>query len=196
IDEDEAFEEEIIDQQHDYDHRSLQSVSTCELPSPALSARSHEMASGAETITENVSEKSSWIWRWATKVPVGKNAYRVYCNVSPCSKKKGWALINSSTTNIIRHLKTDHKLDENSCSVNSRGQAGSIESAFNMQGKRPRAHFSSDELERQVCKMLVCHQLPYTLGESAILQKLLELAHAAPSIEDLKLPSNDTLSRR
>ncbi|KAF9081767.1 hypothetical protein BGX27_004778, partial [Mortierella sp. AM989] len=188
-------QEPIMSPQHDRDQHSVISVSTCELPSPALSARNSEMVSATQTITEKVSEKS-WIWRWADKVTDGNGINRVYCKVKPCSKKKGWALVNSSTSNIIRHLKTEHKLDENTTSVNLKGQAGSIEGAFATQGKRSRAHFTSDELERQVCKMLVRNQLPFTLGGSTDLQRLLELAHAAPSIEDLKLPSNDTLSRR
>ncbi|KAF9113207.1 hypothetical protein BGX30_007003, partial [Mortierella sp. GBA39] len=76
------------------------------------------------------------------------------------------------------------------------GAAGTIANAFAIQGKRTRDEFSKDELERQVCKILVHHKLPYTFGESKFLSDLLRLAHAAPSVDDLKIPSNDTFARR
>jgi hypothetical protein len=76
------------------------------------------------------------------------------------------------------------------------GQTGSIQSAMAKQGKRSSIHFTTEELERHVCKILVRHKLPYTFAESSSLTELLHLAHAAPSITDLKLPSNDTITRR
>ncbi|KAG0287571.1 hypothetical protein BGZ97_007060, partial [Linnemannia gamsii] len=90
-------------------------------------------------------------------------------------------------------LTIEHKLHEHS--EKDGVQTGSIESAFSNQEKRSLAHFSTDALERQVCKILVRHKLPYTFVQSSLLQELLELAHAAPSKEDLKLPSNDTIAK-
>ena len=106
-------------------------------------------------------------------------------------------MVGSSTSNVRNHLMSDHKLskDIQKDGVYT-GQTGSIKSAILNQGKRPSVHFTTDELERHVCKILVRHKLRYTLAESPILIELLHLAHAAPSINDLKLPSNDIITTR
>lgn len=84
----------------------------------------------------------------------------------------------------------DHKLSPDV------GRTGSIEHALANNGKRSSSHFTKDTFERHICKVLIRHKLPYTFVQSPLLKELLELAHAAPSIEDLQLPSNDTITRR
>ncbi|KAF9342315.1 hypothetical protein BGX26_007806, partial [Mortierella sp. AD094] len=170
------------------DQHSLRSVSTFDLPSPALSLNDGKKTQNTK------SDKTSWVWRWAEKRDDANGNTRIYCLVPRCTQKKGWALMRGSTTNIKHHLTIDHKLHEHS--EKDGAQTGSIESIFANQGKRSSAHFSTDALERQVCKILVRHKLPYTFVQSSLVQELLDLAHAAPSIEDLKLPSNDAIARR
>ncbi|KAF9094757.1 hypothetical protein BGX27_001376, partial [Mortierella sp. AM989] len=147
------------------DQQSLGSVSTLDLPSPALSSK------------DKKSDKSSWVWRWAEKKTDETGKLRVYCTVSGCQQQKGWSFIRGSTSNIRNHLIVDHHLNANS-EKNSfyTGQSASIAA----QGKRSAAHFSTDLFEHQ----------------SPDLKVLLELAHAAPSVTDLSLPSNDTITRR
>ena len=130
----------------------------------------------------------SWVWRWAEKQSDAADNTRIYCIVQGCSQKKGWTLVGNSTNNIRNHFMSDHKL--------SKDQTGSIQSAMTNQGKRSSVHFTTDELERHVCKMLVRHKLPYTFAESPLLTELLHLIHAAPSTNDLKLPSNNTIATR
>jgi len=115
--------------------------------------------------------------------------------VPRCAQKKGWVSQRSSTSNIRTHLITDHKLHQKSHGIQS-FRSGGIEDALTTQGKRSSAHFSTDALERQVCKILVRHKLPYTFAEWPLIQELLELAQSAPSSDALKLPSNDTIARR
>lgn len=170
------------------DQQSLQSVSTFDLPSPALTSI------GAEKTTEKRKEPS-WVWLWAEKrVDAAGNA-RAYCLVPRCPQKKGWALPRGSTSNIVNHLRFTHRLSEKSEGYQT-GQSGSLENAFANQGKRSSAHFSADVLERQVCKILVRHKLPYTFVQSTLVQELLKIAHSAPSMKDLELPSNDTITKR
>jgi hypothetical protein len=170
------------------DQRSFRSVSTFDLPSPALSSRDADKA-------DKKTDKMSWVWQFAEKRDDPAGGTRIYCLVPRCTQKKGWASMRGSTTNIRNHLRTDHKLNEKSQAVRT-GQPGPIEDALATQGKRSSAHFSTDALERQVCKILVRHKLPYSFVQSSLVQELLEIAHSAPSMEDLKLPSNDTISRR
>jgi hypothetical protein len=171
------------------DQQSLCTVSTFDLPSPALSSQ------GTEKKIEKKIDKGSWVWKWAEKRTDEVGNVRVHCLVNRCPQKKGWAMIGSSTSNIRNHLVKDHKLNSQSAKDGS-SRTGSIENAIANQGKRSSAHFSKDELERQVCKILVRHKLPYTFVQSPLLQELLDLAHSAPNAEDLKLPSNDTITRR
>ena len=181
----------MINREHEIlslDQHSLRSVSTFDLPSPALSSRDTEKP-------EKKTDKTSWVWQWAEKRVDAAGKTRIYCLVPRCTQKKGWVLIRGSTSNISHHLKTDHKLSEKDDGPQA-SQPGSIENALTIQGKRSSAHFSKDTLERHVCKILVRHKLPYTFVQWSLIQELLELAHSAPSKEDLKLPSNDTISRR
>ncbi|KAF9309668.1 hypothetical protein BGZ91_007328 [Linnemannia elongata] len=76
------------------------------------------------------------------------------------------------------------------------GRTGSIGYALANNGKRSSGHFSTDAFERHIYKVLVHHKLPYTFVQSPLLKELLELAHAAPSIEDIQFPSNDTIASR
>ena len=170
------------------DQQSFRSVSTFDLPSPALSSRDAEKAE----------KKMSWVWQWAEERVDAAGGTRIYCLVPRCTQKKGWASMRGSTSNIRNHLRSDHKLNEHSKVVRTgqQGQPGAIENALTTQGKRTSAHFSTDALERQVCKILVRHKLPYSFVQSSLVQELLEIAHSAPSKEDLELPSNDTISRR
>lgn len=176
-----------------FDQHSLRSVSTFDLPSPALSSRDAGRADGADK-PDRRTDKTSWVWQWAEKRVDASGNTRIYCTVPRCAQKKGWVLIRGSTSNIRHHLKTDHKLREGSGS--HAGQSGSLEDAFTNQGKRSSAHFTTEAFEHHVCKILVRHKLPYTFVQWSLLQELLDLAHSAPSKEDLKLPSNDTISRR
>ena len=144
-------------------------------------------------------KSSSWVWRWATKRSDTAGNVRVYCSVLGCSQKKGWAYVESSTTNIRKHLSGDHKLTEHhqkDGTSTAISRAGSIETALANLGKRNVSHYSTEALERQVCKVLVHHKLPYTIVESPALMELLHIAQAAPSADDIKLPSNDTITRR
>jgi len=175
------------------DQHSLRSVSTFDLPSPALSSKDAE--NKRDKKKDQKTDKMSWVWRHAEKRADAAGDTRIYCLVARCTQKKGWAWMRGSTSNIRNHLMSEHKLNEKSDGIHI-GQSGSIESAFASHGKRSSAHFSTDALERQVCKILVRHKLPYTFVQSSLVQELLELAHAAPSMEDLKLSSNDTISRR
>jgi len=144
-----------------------------------------------------MTEKGSWVWRWAEKRTDAAGNVRVHCLVPRCPQKKGWAWIGSSTTNIRNHLRTDHKLDSETRNDGTNPSLkGPIVTAISNHGKRSSAHFSTDALEQQVCKILVRHKLPYTFAQSPLLTELLEIAHGAPSRDDLKLPSNDTISRR
>jgi len=90
---------------------------------------------------------------------------------------------------------SDHKLNEKSKGLRT-GQSGSIENALAAKRKRSSANFPIDALERQVYHILVRHKLPYTFVQSSLVQELLEIVHSAPSKENLKLPSNDTISGR
>lgn len=163
----------------------MRSISTLDLPSPAITSKD----------PEKTPEKKSWVWRWAKKQEDADGVSRIYCTVPRCTQKKGWKFVRGSTSNIRTHLISDHKLNDKGKGVDA-GQPGSIENAFTAQGKRSSAHFSTDLFEQQVCKVMVHHKLPYTFVQSGLLQDLLVIAHSAPSKEDLKLPSKDTISRR
>ncbi|KAI8600214.1 hypothetical protein EDD21DRAFT_139469 [Dissophora ornata] len=170
------------------EQQSLGSVSTLDLPSPALSSGGAEKKS-----YKKAGREGSWVWRWAEKRSDAAGIVRVYCLVPSCSQKKGWAWIGSSTSNIRNHLMGDHKLNEH---VQKDGaytnRTESIQIAIANQGKRSSAHFSMDALERHVCKILVRHRLPYTFVQSPLLKELL---HLAP-MDDLKLPSKYTITRK
>ncbi|KAF9176218.1 hypothetical protein BGZ50_001391, partial [Haplosporangium sp. Z 11] len=184
-------EEGATDQQNLIpDQQSFGSVSTLALPSPALSS----IGAASEKMRE---KKGSWVWRWAEKRTDVAGNIRVYCLVPGCLQKKGWVWIGSSTSNIRNHLIGDHHLNGfvQKDGVYT-GQTGSIESVLANKGKRSSAHFSTDVLERHICKILVRHKLPYTFVQSPLLKELLDLAHAAPSTDALKLPSDDTISKR
>ncbi|KAH7043064.1 hypothetical protein BKA57DRAFT_508433 [Linnemannia elongata] len=56
--------------------------------------------------------------------------------------------------------------------------------------------FQQTHLNGIFFKVLVHQKLPYTFVQSPLLKELLELAHAAPSIEDRQFPSNDTIASR
>ncbi|KAG2224571.1 hypothetical protein INT45_003711 [Circinella minor] len=43
---------------------------------------------------------------------------------------------------------------------------------------------------------LIASRAPYTVIERPTLQRLLYIAHSAPSLQDLKLPSDTTIKRR
>jgi len=173
------------DQIQNSDQNSIPSISTFELPSPAFTS---------STVDKKI-EKQSWVWQWARKEKDDTGNIRVYCTVPRCTNRKGWAMVSSSTSNIRRHLINDHKLNENGTGLGNL-QVRSIEEAFNNQGKRTSAHFSKELLEQQVCKVLVRHKLPFLIVESPHMQELLEIARLAPTMDDLKLPSKDTISRR
>jgi len=115
--------------------------------------------------------------------------------VKGCTQRKGYAWIKSSTTNIRNHLIHDHKLNEKTPAEGSR-LTGALEAALTNLGKRTAAQFSKQEFERQFCKVLVRHQLPYTLVESQELLELLKMAQSAASQDDIQLPSNDTIAKR
>jgi len=150
---------------------------------------------GTDTDKSRKEKEGSWVWRWAEKRTATDNSKWIHCQLKGCKKK--YVLVTSSTSNIAKHLKNDHKLNESSAKDGTNSsQPGSIESALSNHGKRSAAHFSVDAFEEQVCKMLILHKLPFTLVQSAMLKELLELAHAAPSLDVLKLPSNKTIARR
>ena len=136
------------------DQQSFRSVSTFDLPSPALSLRDAEKA-----------EKMSWVWQWAEKRVDAAGGTRIYCLVPRCTQKKGWASMRGSTDNIRNHLQSDHKLNEQSKAVDTgqQGQPGPIENVLATQGKRTSSHFSTDALERQVYKYLSAISCPTCL---------------------------------
>ncbi|KAF9553977.1 hypothetical protein EC968_009984, partial [Mortierella alpina] len=175
------------------DMQSLQSISTCDLPSPALSSRGATKQLGGKS---NKSDKQgSWVWRWAVKRPDKSGKDRIYCSVKGCTQKNGYALNKGSTSNISHHLKQDHKLDASTPPEGSR-LSGTLQNAFTNLGKRSSMEFSNDILQRQFCKVLVCHKLPYVLAESPHILDLLKIAASAPSPEDVRLCNKDTITKR
>lgn len=184
-------EDDTVERQSIFlDPPSIGSTSMFGLPSPVLSSK------GAER-NRKMDKAGSWVWRWSEKRSDAANNTRIYCLVRGCSQKKGWALVGSSNNNVKNYHMIDHKLGKDVRKDGPyTGQTGSIQSTLEYQGKRSSAHFTTDDLERNVTKLLVRHKLPYTYVESPLLTELLHLAHAAPSTVDLKLPSNDTITRR
>lgn len=165
-------------------------MSTFDLPSPALSS------TGALTKSkkDKADKQLSWVWRWAQKRTDSSGTVRVYCMVKRCTQKNGYACHNSSTTNIRNHLINDHKLNANVQQEGSR-LAGPLESSFNL-GKRSAEQFTACAFERQFCKVLIRNQLAYSTVECPEILQLLKMAHSAPSQDDIRLPSNDTIARR
>ncbi|KAI1285863.1 hypothetical protein EDD11_000654, partial [Mortierella claussenii] len=193
LDEDE--EEVAIQQTIVADEQSLPSVSTFDLPSPALSSTGAVRAGRKKAEKEPRDKEGSWVWRWAEKRTTNGET-KAFCAVKGCRQKTGYAFAGSSTTNLIKHLSKVHGLSQDNQNDGSFSGRASIGDALTNQGKRSSAHFSTEELEQKLCKVLVRHKLPYTFVQSSALQELLHLAHAAPSMNDLKLPSNDTITRR
>jgi hypothetical protein len=168
-------------------------VSTFDLPSPALSSRGATRQS--EGKLNKADKEGSWVWRWAEKRTDTSGNTRIFCSVKGCTQKKGYAWLKSSTSNIRNHLINDHKVNATTPQEGSR-LSGPLKSAFTNLGKRSSVQFSTDILQRQFCKVLVRHKLPYTLAESPDMLQLLKIAAAAPSPEEVKLCSNSTITRR
>lgn len=168
-------------------------MSTFDLPSPALSSRGATRQS--EGKPNKADKEGSWVWRWAEKRPDASGNTRIFCSVKGCSQRKGYALLKSSTSNIRNHLISDHKINATTPQEGSR-LSGPLQSGFTNLGKRNSVQFSTDILQRQFCKVLVRHKLPYTLAESPHMLRLLKIAAAAPSPEEVKLCSNSTITRR
>ncbi|KAF9078966.1 hypothetical protein BGX27_007381, partial [Mortierella sp. AM989] len=142
--------------------------------------------------------EGSWVWRWAEKRAVAgnDNQVKIFCLYKNCNQKKGYAIVGISTAIIMNHLKKVHKLSVSSGKDQSNhSKAGSIEDALANQGRRPSAHLTAELFSEQICKVVVRHKLPSTFPGSILFKELLLLAQSAPSAEDIKLPSNDTVAR-
>ncbi|KAG9319044.1 hypothetical protein KVV02_000129, partial [Mortierella alpina] len=174
------------------DQQSLHSVSTFDLPSPALSSSGPTRKSGSKG-KNKADKEGSWVWRWAEKRTDSSGQVRIFCIVKGCTQRNGYVLVGSSTSNIRNHLMHDHKLNE---AVPLGNMQGPLESALSNLRKRNATEFSKEVLERAFCKVLVAHRLAYTFVESPSLLELLRIAQAAPTPEDIVLPSNDTIARR
>ncbi|KAG0195114.1 hypothetical protein BGX28_002258 [Mortierella sp. GBA30] len=108
---------------------------------------------------DKVDKEGRWVWRWSEKLTDDDGNTKIQCLVKGCTQKKGYALITSSASNIKNHLLGDHKLSEaNTKDSACNTQSGPLESDFSKQGKRSSAHFSTEALERHVCKILVRHK--------------------------------------
>jgi len=158
--------------------------------------RSEDNTESRSSKANNADKEGSWVWRWAEKRTDINNDTRIFCLYKNCNQKKGYAIVGSSTTSIMSHLKNGHNLSSTTKKDQSNySKAGSIEDALANQGKRSSAHFTAELFSEQICKVVVRHKLPFTFPESTLFKELLLLAQSAPSADDIKLPSNDTVAR-
>lgn len=67
------------------DQQSLGSVSTFDLPSPALSLKSAVKKASQKP---EKTDKGNWVWHWAEKQSDTSGNVRVYCKIPCCLQKR------------------------------------------------------------------------------------------------------------
>ncbi|KAG0313490.1 hypothetical protein BG000_005877, partial [Podila horticola] len=107
---------------------------------------------------------------------------------------------SGTNTSILGHLADKHKVNKDHINDDDFYKVrvtGALPAAMANHGKRVAgdAGYSKDVFNKKACMYMVRSGLPPTAVESTDLQDLLYIAHSAPSRDDLKLPSNDTMSR-
>ncbi|KAG0195189.1 hypothetical protein BGX28_002041, partial [Mortierella sp. GBA30] len=153
--------------------------------------------------TKTARKKRSWVWTngWtATRMYVegGNQVEKIVCLYRGCRHEP--FVYGGTTTGILSHLTEKHKLNKshfNSDDFYTARLTGALPTAMANHGKRVAdgADYSKDAFNKKVCMYLVRGRLPHIAVESSDLQDLLYMARSAPSFDDLKLPSNDTMSR-
>ncbi|KAF9554122.1 hypothetical protein EC968_009887, partial [Mortierella alpina] len=140
----------------------------------------------------------SWVFvnGWAVKnlFADGKTE-QICCKFPRCTA--AYANQKGSTSNISVHLKDKHKI--NPSDINDEtfvARKGPMDRMLAKGSKRSADEFSPDEFSDALLMFIVSDKQSFTIVHSPRLQRLLILAHQAPSAEFLKLPSNDTISRR
>lgn len=155
----------------------------------------------AATVT-GPKRKRNWMvenkWVTVKKLPDGRKEFRCQwesvtgkiCNHPTTSDKKG------STSNMVSHMRNKHSITASSPAKGespvSRG-IGSLDPFLTPQA--PIVMFTKKIFYQTIIDDLIASRAPYTAVERPTLQRLLYIAHSAPSLQDLKLPSDTTIKR-
>ncbi|KAG2203422.1 hypothetical protein INT45_000369, partial [Circinella minor] len=146
--------------------------------------------------------KRNWMvenkWVIVKKLPDDRKEFRCQwesvtgriCNHPTTTDKKG------SISNMLNHTKRKHSI---TVSSPAKGESpishgiGSLDLFLTLQA--PTVVFSKNKFYQTIMDDLIASRTPYTAVERPTLQRLLYIAHSAPSLQDLKLPSDTTIKR-
>lgn len=154
--------------------------------------------SSLSTMMDVQRQPRSWVFlqHWAEKRKDPKSdKIFAHCLFPTCNAK--FAVVRGGTTGIAGHLQSKHHVTREVVNDGTfPRRRGVIDALIANAGKRPAENFSRDDFLDAISKFLVSRKLPFNLVNDPMLQQVINLAQLASSKDEIKLPSNDTISRK